>query len=635
MEISDQRTMHGSSRDEVRLLEMGYHKHLNRWVAVATMPGFVFFTIYFGVGGDSFQAVLYFFLAVNALWGLALSWHFRQLRSLTRLKSISAGIAFSLLSLSFIVGMLSQRHAPLFFPWIFLFPLAVVLFFGRRVGLLCALLFCLAMTVVLLWTDLQNWHPSSLPLFRYNLMFALLTLLAIAAIAENYRVQVQRELMAAQNESKEAERRQREANLELQRQIERRSESERSLALSETRYRALFEESAISLLEENWSLLKTYLDALPAGARTDLSAYCRQHPETLQVTFKMAQVTAINQATLHLFEAEQLEPLLANLSAVLPQGAGDFLLERLVALYLNGRHDTEMICHSLKGRPLHVLISSTVPVGFEATWGKVFTSITDITDRVAVEQEKVRVAQQLQHGRQIQAIATLAGGIAHQFNNALAVISGNLELLQAGGAASDARRWEALRSSTTRMSRLTDQLLAYALGGKYRPKRFSANHLIHEVMDAKKIDPDHSPRMVAELAADILLVTGDTTQIVMVLEAVLANALEAMEGMQDGVLKISTRNQRIEGGEMVMTPGLYVVIRIEDNGVGMEAEAIERIFEPFYTTKIFGRGLGMAAAYGIVTNHDGMITVESELNAGTGVTIYLPGHSARMGSSAL
>ncbi len=633
MEISDQRTEHRSSRDDVRLIEMGYHKHFNRWVAIAIMPGFVFFVIYFSVHGDTLQALLFFLLAINALWGFALSWYFKQLRALALLKSISAGTAFGLLALIFIIGMFSERQALLFLPWVFIFPLSVVLFFGRRIGLLCALLFCLAMIVVLLWTDLQSWNGPFLPLFRYNLVLALLTLLAIATIAENYRVRVQRDLMAARNESKQAEKRQRDANLELQREIELRSSSEKSLALSETRYRALFEESAISLLEENWSLLKSYLDGLPAEARADLSAYCHQHPETLQVTFKMAQVTAVNKAALRLFEAEHLDPLLANLSAVLPHGAEDFLLDRLVALYTSGRHDTEVICHSLTGRPLHVLISSTIPVGFEASWGKVFTSITDITDRVALEQEKERVAQHLQHGRQIQAIATLAGGIAHQFNNALAVISGNLELLQAKGEASDLRRWESVRSSTLRMSRLTDQLLAYAQGGKYRPKRFSANHLIREVMDAKKIDPDHSPHLVAELAADIALVTGDTTQIAMVLESVVANAIEAMEGMQDGVLKISTRNELVDTDQPELTPGHYAVVRVEDNGVGMEVETLERIFEPFYTTKIFGRGLGMASAYGIVTNHDGMITVESTVNAGTLVTIYLPGSSDRTGCS--
>jgi signal transduction histidine kinase len=619
------RGMQGMEKpDEGRLAEIAYHKSLNRWITAFGTPAFVFFALFYGRRGDYFQALLFALMAINAV--VALLWGFRitEVKALVRLKRVAAGIAFFLLAVSLAAGVLNAKHFYGFIPWIFIYPIAVLLFFGQRIGLLCALFFCSVMAVILLTVYIPPWSAWTLGLFRLNAASALLTILVIALIAEKYRVRVQRQLVAAQDEYKNAEQRQRAANVELQREIERRSRSEQALAESEKRYRALFEESATPLWEEDWSQLKTYLDQLPAADRADIGAYCQMHPEVLKATFRMATVTAVNRASLHLFEADRAETLIARRATILPQDATQFLVPRMAALYAKGRHENEAVAYTLGGRPLHLSIASTVPAGFEASWKRVFTSIYDITERVAIEQEKIRVAQQLQHGRQIEAIATLAGGIAHQFNNALAIISGNLDLLEikARPQVEERPHWDALRASASRMGRLTDQLLAYAHGGKYQPRRFSANNLIRTILAEKAIVTDPAIRLITELEADLHAATGDTTQIAMVIEAVLANAAEAMDN--GGVLRISTANLRIEADPNLRS-GAYAVIRIEDNGAGMDAETLERIFEPFYTTKLYGRGLGMAAAYGILRNHDGMITVASEPNKGTRVIICLPG----------
>ena len=177
------------------------------------------------------------------------------------------------------------------------------------------------------------------------------------------------------------------------------------------------------------------------------------------------------------------------------------------------------------------------------------------------------------------------------------------------------------------MSMLTDQLLAYARGGKYQPKTFSVNDLIQALLASDRIAPDPSIAVSLALAPDICMASGDTTQIEMVVEAVLSNALESMN--EEGQLTISTQNLHIDDAKTAqpenLAPGDYALIRVIDSGAGMDEQTRERIFEPFFTTKFFGRGLGMAAAYGIVQNHDGMITVDSAPEQGTCVTIYLPG----------
>jgi signal transduction histidine kinase len=129
-----------------------------------------------------------------------------------------------------------------------------------------------------------------------------------------------------------------------------------------------------------------------------------------------------------------------------------------------------------------------------------------------------------------------------------------------------------------------------------------------------------------DLDEDSCFVEADLTQLQMVLLALVVNAAEAIETV--GYIRLTTRRQEIHGdfakGYLDLKPGCYVSITIEDNGSGMSEETRMRVFEPFFTTKFQGRGLGMAAVYGIVKNHDGLVVVDSELGKGTRVHIYLP-----------
>jgi signal transduction histidine kinase len=125
-----------------------------------------------------------------------------------------------------------------------------------------------------------------------------------------------------------------------------------------------------------------------------------------------------------------------------------------------------------------------------------------------------------------------------------------------------------------------------------------------------------------DLAEDSNFVEADLTQMQMVLLAVMVNAAEASEA--EGIIRLATRREEFAEGHPDLKPGSYVCLTIEDNGSGMSEETRMRVFEPFFTTKFQGRGLGMAAVYGIVKNHDGLVLVDSALGKGTLVSIYLP-----------
>ena len=530
----------------------------------------------------------------------------------------AASIVFGLLTGDFCIS----------FPWIFVYPMAALFMYGDRLGIICSLAFGLATVVTLLMVDPPAWDAAAVRLFEFNSLIAFICIFILALLTERARVRMRNDLLEARNQSKAAEEQQRLANAELRREIARREQSERALSQSESRYRALFEESAVALWEENQSAIKTGLDRLPLEARNDVAAYLTRRPEVLKQWARAIEITDVNHATRNLFNTANHEELVVQMETIFSPNTLNRMVARIAALYRTGSYDAQMEAQSLNGRPLHLLVRSTVPAGYENTWQKVFTSAYDITAKVAMEEEKQKAERQMQHTRRIQAIASLAGGIAHQFNNALSTILGNLDLLEfnLGRQEENKPLLDDLRSSSHRIGHLTEQLLAYAQGGKYRPQDFPLQPLIEDVLHQSPMLQSASLKVTTRFEKGLVLAGGDITQIRMVLEAVLANAVEAME--EAGELIVNADRcappDGIRSAEACLPPRNYVRITFVDHGVGMDAETRKRLFEPFFTTKFLGRGLGMAAAFGIVRNHDGMIDVESEPGQGTRIMIYLP-----------
>jgi PAS domain S-box-containing protein len=250
-----------------------------------------------------------------------------------------------------------------------------------------------------------------------------------------------------------------------------------------------------------------------------------------------------------------------------------------------------------------------------------YSIIHDIT-------EKRRLESQLFQGQKMESIAALAGGIAHQFNNALYAIVGNIELLEYDFAhdVNATAYTDQMKSAIDRMAQLTKQLLAYARGGKYQPEVISLSDFVRDTLPLIEYTLKPYAFLETDLPHEIMNVKADLTQMQMVLSAILTNASESIEGR--GRIRITCRNKMITDDMAINFPGLkpgdYVSLKIVDDGKGMDEAIKGRVFEPFFSTKFQGRGLGMAAAYGVVKNHDGWISVDSELDQGTTVRVYLP-----------
>ena len=262
------------------------------------------------------------------------------------------------------------------------------------------------------------------------------------------------------------------------------------------------------------------------------------------------------------------------------------------------------------------------PIGFRGI-------MRDVTLSIQTEKEKKRLESQVQHAQKMEAIGTLAGGIAHDFNNLLMGFQGNISLMKMD-LTDDHPHQEFLNnmeSYVKRGSDLTRQILGFARGGKYQVKTTNLNALINKNADmfsrARKEITIHK-----KFQEDLYTIDADRGQIEQVLLNLFVNAWQAMPG--GGNLYVETENINLQAHDYdkpyAIDSGKYVRITISDTGIGMDKSTQERIFEPFFTTKAFGRGtgLGLASAYGIIKNHNGIINVYSEKGHGTTFKIYLP-----------
>ena len=241
-----------------------------------------------------------------------------------------------------------------------------------------------------------------------------------------------------------------------------------------------------------------------------------------------------------------------------------------------------------------------------------------------------KLEEQFYQSQKMESIGTLAGGIAHDFNNLLMGIQGNVSVMNLEVEAADPLQ-ESIQSIARCVksgSQLTNQLLAFARGGKYIVTPSNLNMIVHktsEIFERTKKEIDLHP----VFAKDIWPVEVDPSQIEQVLMNLYVNAWQAMP--EGGDLYIELENVRLDEHyarikPFNIRPGQFVKLSVTDTGVGMTAETQKRIFEPFFSTKEkgMGTGLGLASAYGIIKNHNGFINCYSEIGHGTTFNVYFP-----------
>ena len=387
--------------------------------------------------------------------------------------------------------------------------------------------------------------------------------------------------------------------LNVARDISKRIEAEKALRESEERYRSVVENSRDGIMVMNDGFQIIYANEV----LLQILGYARKE---IQGSYFKKYLTQ-----------NSLEP------------AEDFFIDTFRGEMIPSGLVCTVIDKKGKERPVKIGANR-----FEDSSGKVklVSQLSDITDKLKAEREKKNLEAQLIHAQKMEAIGTLAGGIAHDFNNILMGIQGYLSLMRLNQEAenSHGKYIHGIEENVMSAANLTEQLLGFARKGKYTPRTTCLNDVVEKstrmFTRTKKEISVHK-----RFQEDIWNVEVDQGQIEQVLINLYLNAWHAMP--EGGDIYIQTENVSL--GDDYCKPfevrgGNYVKTSVTDSGIGMDKETMERIFEPFFTTKEIGKGtgLGLASAYGIVKNHNGIIRVYSEKGHGTTFVIYLPASDA-------
>lgn len=368
------------------------------------------------------------------------------------------------------------------------------------------------------------------------------------------------------------------------------------LSLSEERYRALFEGANDGV----------FLESLDGG------------------------ILDVNERGCEMLGYQRAELVGHNVRELIPPQTAEQLDEMMEHIRHEGGLTIEAVNFHRDGHAIPVEVSARIlDIGGEPT---LLTLVRDITARKRAEEERRRMEEHLLHIQKLESLGDLSGGLAHDFNNLLVGILGfaELALLKLSKGHPARRMMQEIERAARSANDLTVQLLAYSGSAHHEKEPFDLNQLVEDSIVVVRTSVSRKVNIEQHFDRSIPPLRGNPTQIQQVVMNLCLNASEAI-GDASGTITLRTGVEQVEGRDCPaalatspLEPGTYVTLEVSDDGCGMEPGFDQRIFDPFYTTKRPGRGLGLAAAYGIMRDHAGAMVVVSEPDRGTIFRVLLP-----------
>ncbi len=392
--------------------------------------------------------------------------------------------------------------------------------------------------------------------------------------------------------------------------ITARKQAEQALRESEDRYRRLFESSPISLWEEDFSDAKKYLDDLRNRGVKDFRNYFMEHPEDVARCSGLVKILDVNRATLELYNAENVRDFVGGLSKLITKEALDTFREEIVALAEGKtRFESEFINQTLAGERKQISLIVNVIPGYEDTLAKVLVSILDLTEFKLMEERLLR-------SERLAAIGETAAMVGHDLRNPLQAMTGSLYLAK---KLSRSERVEERKEAVKLLDTVDDQILymdkivsdlqSYAGPVGAEPVETNLPNLVREAISNAQVPGNVETHV--EVQEDLTSVVVDSTLLQRVLSNLIMNAVQAMP--KGGNLTVTAHKEQES-----------LTVTVQDAGEGIARENMDKIFNPFFTTKAKGQGLGLAVCRRLVEAQNGTIAVTSEVGKGSTFTLKIP-----------
>ena len=305
--------------------------------------------------------------------------------------------------------------------------------------------------------------------------------------------------------------------------------------------------------------------------------------------------------------------------------------------------DPDKVCFAMVSGQLQRKDGNIAPVEIHvqsilSTPPAVTLVMIDISERLEAQKQQQQMDRRLQQAQKMESLGVLAGGVAHDFNNLLMTILGNADLAKynLAGTSPVQKNLSEIIHASKRAAELAKQMLAYSGKGAFMVEPVCLSDIVQDMAKLLKVSISKDSQLRFALDEDLPLILADATQVRQVVMNLITNASEA-NGNITGTIDLCTGVTELTQNDIddfcrlapaaepdKLTPGKFVYLGVKDTGCGMEQRVLDRIFDPFFSTKFTGRGLGMSAVLGIVRGHNGVIRVDSEPDAGTKFQVFFP-----------
>ncbi len=350
------------------------------------------------------------------------------------------------------------------------------------------------------------------------------------------------------------------------------------------------------------------------------------------IVSRMGMILEANEAWASMFGYTPEEAIGLLPTDVCPQESADLIYRHIQEGYA-GAYEITGVRKDGSRFPLEILGRNCTYKGHQVR----ITGFRDLTQKKLQEAEEARLEERIQQAQRLESLGILAGGIAHDFNNLLVGVLGNTEMAEAQleNPAAVKPLLRRVKTAATRASELTQQMLAYAGQSRLSVQRIDLNTLVVEMVHLLEVSLSKKTALRYQFASSLPAVEGDGSQLRQVVMNLITNAKDAMDGgrgsihLSTGVALFDQEWLRHTLPNPDLPEGEYVYLEVKDEGVGMDEATVSRMFEPFFTTRFTGRGMGLSAVLGIVRTHGGTLRVESVPGRGTTMTVLLPPVSGR------